>query len=250
MLLTWCVLAGLILLLAPRNLTNRFQFAFARIFYWPLAFGRNLSHSARIRKPLGEVVPRSEYIRLQNHLANLEARLAQAQKKIDRLSGLRNRLPLEGAGLMVADIITASIDKRDCHLIINRGSEDGLAAGQFVLADNSVIGTISDVSNRTARVRLFTDPSANIAVQIAGAERYMRGAGGRFAVIPMVRQKAKTGMEVLACKKPGFLPAPMIIAKVVESQRDESALLWNIVVEPVCDIEKLTDVAVIVMNPQ
>jgi len=29
----------------------------------------------------------------------------------------------------------------------------------------------------------------------------------------------------------------------------ESPLLWDITVEPVCDIETLSDVAVIVMNP-
>jgi hypothetical protein len=31
---------------------------------------------------------------------------------------------------------------------------------------------------------------------------------------------------------------------------DENPVLWDITVKPACDIEKITDVAVIVMNPE
>jgi hypothetical protein len=43
----------------------------------------------------------------------------------------------------------------------------------------------------------------------------------------------------------------MIIGKVAECKRDdENPSLWDITVEPACDIERLNDVAVIVMNQQ
>ncbi|MHC4735435.1 MAG: hypothetical protein ACYTDW_13395, partial [Planctomycetota bacterium] len=47
MLFTWLMLTGLILLFAPQNLTNDLQFAFARIFRWPLTIGKNISLYAR-----------------------------------------------------------------------------------------------------------------------------------------------------------------------------------------------------------
>ena len=153
---------------------------------------------------------------------------------------------------MPAGVITAAIDKLRSELIIDRGQNDGLARDQFVLADNSIIGTISDVDSRTARVRLFTDSASNMAVKIGklNIERIMQGSGDNVARIEMIKHKVKIGSEIMAGKKPGFLDNPMIAGRVARCKRNaESPLLWDITVEPVCDIERLNDVTVIVMNP-
>jgi len=256
MLFTWFILAGFILLFTPQKLTNKFQFAFARIFSWPLSIGRNISLSARTQQPLTDVVSRREYNKLQNHLTNVMKDLLQKQRKIKKLSGLYDRLHgLEGAKLMVADVITASIDGPQNELIINRGKNDGLAQGQFVLGDNSIVGTISDVASRTARVRLITDYTSKIAVKIAelNVDRLMQGNGNSSAKVQMlsIKHKIKTGDIVYASKKPGLLDTPMIIGTVAQCKRDdENPSLWDITVKPACDIETLSDVAVVVMNPQ
>jgi rod shape-determining protein MreC len=159
---------------------------------------------------------------------------------------------LEGANLLSADVITAAIDKLRSELIVDRGQKDGLARGQFVLADNSVIGTISDVDSRTARVRLFTDSASNMAVKIGklNVERVMKGGGDNLAMIGMIKNKAKIGSEIMASKKPGFLDTPIIAGRVARCERNtKSPLLWDITVEPVCDIERINSVTVIVLNP-
>ena len=256
MLFTWFMLGGFIFLFAPQNLTNKFQFAFARIFRWPLSIGRNISLSARAQKPLTGTIKRQEHNQLQNYFANLTEELLQKHKKVEKLSGLRDRLyALEGAKLMLADVITASIDGSHSKLIINRGENDGLSKGQFVLSDNSIIGTISDVSPRTAKVKLITDPTSRIAVKIAGlnASRLMQGNGKSSAKVQLLstKHKIKIGNNVYACKKPGFLDAPMKIGTVALCKRaDENPLLWDIKVKPACDIERLNDITVIIMNPQ
>ncbi len=255
MLITWFMLAGFIFLFAPQKLTNKFQFAFARIFRWPLSIGRNVSLSARMEQPLTNVVSRSEYSQLQNHLANVIEQRDQEHKKVEKLSGLRDRFVLEGARFVLADVITASIDGSRGELIINRGQDDGLAEDQFVLGNNSIIGTISDVSSRTAQVRLITDSTSRIAVKIAelNASWVMQGAGNNSAKVQLlsIKHKVKTGDVVCARKKPGFLDAPMIVGRVAECERDdENPSLWDITVEPVCDLKRLSNIAVIIMNLQ
>lgn len=243
------MLAGFIFLLGPQNLTNKFQFAFARIFRWPLSIGRTITLSARTQPQLTDVVSRRKYDQLQNYLANLTEELNNERQKVEELSKLRNRRPLEGAGLMLADVITASSD----GLIINRGGDDGLQKGQFVLGDNSIIGTISDVSPRTARVELITETTSNIAVEIGGLKAVIRGDGKNSAKVQLVstKHKIKIGDDVFARKKPGLLDAPMIIGTVTQCKTaDENPLLWDITVKPACDIKKLTEAAVIIMNPQ
>jgi rod shape-determining protein MreC len=256
MLFTWFILAGFIFLLTPQKLANKFQFAFARIFSWPLSIGRNISLSARAQNPPADVVSRREYNKLQNHLTNVIEDLLLKQQKLEKLSGLYDRLyALEGANLMVADVITASINGSRNELIINRGKMDGLAEGQFVLGDNSIIGTISNVSSHTARVKLITDSTSTITVKIAelNVDRLMQGKDNNSAKVQLlsIKHKIKTGDIIYASKKPGFLDAPMIIATVAQCKRDDdNPSLWDITVKPACDVERLSDVAVIVMNPR
>ena len=253
MLFTCFMLGGFILFFMPQHLTNKLQFGFARGFHLPLGLGRNISLSTGIERSVSSVVGYGVYNRLENHLANVMEQLYQEHQLVEVLSGLRGRFPLEGANLVCADVITASISGECSELIINRGANDGMAKGQFVLSDNSIIGTISDVSPRTAQVKLFTDPASKIAVKIEqlDTDRLIHGNGNDSAKIKLLstKYKVRTGDKVLACKKPGFLDVPMIIGKVVACERDnESPSLWDITVRPVCDIERINRVSVLIMN--
>ena len=253
MLFTWFILSGFIFLFAPQNLTNKFQLAFARIFHWPLSIGRSISLSAHTQQSPTEVVSRSKYNKLRNHLANVTQWLHQERQKVEKLSGLRDRSVWKGVNFVSADIITFSDGSN--RLIINRGENDGLSKGQFVLGDYGIIGTISGVAPRMAQVRLVTDPSSKIPVKIAGLNinRVMQGSGNNAAKVKLLsrKHKIKIGDVVCACKKPGFLDIPMIVGTVAQCEEDnENPLLWDITVKPACDIEKLNSVAVVVMNPQ
>jgi len=256
MLFAWFILGGFILLFTPQSVTNKFQFAFANIFRWPLSIGRGISLSVSMRPATGGLTNplgtrENQY---QNHIANLQEQLRQEHRKLEELSGLRSRFAFEGAAFVLADISRTVTDGSHAELFINRGENDGLAKGQFVMADNSIIGTISDISPRMAKVRLITDSDSKIEVKIAGANRLMEGIGNNSAKIRQLlrkKHKVKIGDNVFAIKKPGLLDAPMITAKVARCERDdENPLGWDITVEPACEIETIKDVAVIVMNPQ
>jgi len=161
MLFSWFMLAGFILLLVPAHITNRFQFAFARIFRWPLSIGRTFSLSAA-RPGLTDT---SDYSAYNNYIANLEKWLESERRKVEQLSGLRQRFPLKDAKFVFADLTTGP-DGSQSGFFINRGKNDGLEKGQFVLGANSIIGTIYDVSSHSARVKLITDRECKIAVEI------------------------------------------------------------------------------------
>lgn len=254
MLFTWLMLTGLIFLLAPQGFTNRFQFAFARIFRWPLSIGRSIPLLVRSQSPPGDGIGEAQ-IRYRNYTANLEEQLRQQQRKVEQLSGLRNRFgSLEGAGLVPADVIKRTLGGPRNEMLINRGGADGIGPGMFVLADNGIIGTICDVGARTSRVALFTDAAFAIPVRVGRLELDMllRGAGNGRAKIKLVPVSRRLGVgdKVFAKQKPGFLDAPMIIGTVERCRPDDdNATLWDITVRPVCDMQGVSSVAVIVMNP-
>ena len=214
--------------------------------------GRNISLTARMQ-PVN-VVSRREYNQLQNHLANVIKQRNQAYEEIKKLSGLSSKFPLGSAKLVLAGIIRASIDKSYNEFSIDRGANQGLAKGQFILGDNSIIGTISDVSAQGAKVKLITNTTSTIPVTIAqsNVSGLMEGAGSNSAKIPLIplKHRIKVGDIVYALKEPGLLDAPIIIGRIDECKKDDGdPLLWDITVVPVCDIERLKEVAVIIMNP-
>jgi rod shape-determining protein MreC len=252
-------LTGLIFLFAPQKVTSKFQFAYVRIFCWPLSIGRDISLSAygfmASAEGSEDVVSRVRYNKLHNRLANVTEWLKQERQKVEALSGLRNRTVWQGVKFVLADIITSTIDGLHSELIINRGKEDGLAVGQYVLANESVIGTICKADGRTARVRLITDPASQIAVKIEGLnkDRILQGTGNNSAEVKLLPMKYRVEVDevVYAQKKPGFLSTPIIVGTVAQCESNkDNPLLWDIAVKPACDIENLTEVSVIVMNPQ
>lgn len=254
------MLTGLIFLFAPQRITHKFQFAFVRVFCLPLSIGRDISLSASGLMASAEgatkdVVSRVRYDKLHNRLANVTEWLKQERQKVETLSGLRDRPVWKGVNFVLADIITSTVDGLHGELIISRGKEDGLAENQFVLANESIIGIICKVDNRTATVRLITDPASQIAVKIDRLSKdvILQGTGGDSAKVKLLPTKYRIEINevVYAQKKPGFLSTPVIVGTVTQCESSrENPLLWDITVKPACEIANLTEVAVIVMNPR
>jgi hypothetical protein len=253
MLLVWLTLAGGILLLTPQKITVKFQGAFTHAFRFPLRLGRSITLSARMPDTAAYTSARTAE-QYENHIANLAAELEQKNRQIEALADIRYRQHgLAGAALVMADVITANMVGSRNELLINRGQNDGLQVGQFVLGENCIIGTVSYVWARQAKVKLITDSSSRLAVTTAVLQKpvWMFGAGNGQAVIRWAKVKPAIGEQVLAQKYPGFLDCPMIAGRVSECKRNgQNALLWDIMVRPGCDVAMLPSVTVIVTNPE
>jgi cell shape-determining protein MreC len=249
------MLAGLILLIAPQSITNKFQFAFTRIFRWPIKVGNNISLATSQQEPFIGQSNRSED-QYRNKIDFLQQELKQAYQKIEELSGVRNRFPLTKGNLALTDIIKKTINNSEGKLIVNRGQADGLKVGQFVMEDFCIIGKISYVDADAARVKLFTDKTSSFAITIGDSNvpRLLKGIGNNQAKIipqiPVNKNKISIGDKVRVQKTPGLLNVPMIAGIVTKCERDDrEPSVWDITVRPACDITKIDEVTVIIMNP-
>jgi rod shape-determining protein MreC len=259
MLFTWCLLGGLICMFAPVSLTSKLQLAYTYVFSWPLQAGHSLSVASATFSPLRDInsdagaeVATAERQRLMNHIANLEAQLKEARQEIEQISGVRAVPQWERMRFLQADITLPS--RTGDVLYINRGQQDGVAVGQYVMGDMSVIGVISDVSPKRAKVKLITDPTSQIPVTIGESEmaRVMKGELGNVAKIPYVSalHPVSKGTKVVAKKMPGRLDVPIIAGQVKQCRIDpEDPSVLDITVEPVCEITGLTSVVVILSSP-
>ncbi len=245
------------MLFAPGRITGTLNSAFLGLFGWcmniDMSHDRPAAGNPQIN--LDDYVPRSEYNKLLTEYDNLVADLIEMQNKYETLSGMASDLPAVGAGLLIADVIKCDITAGRHEMIINKGSDDGIAENQYVLGGSSVIGTILRAYEKTARVRLITDPASAIPVKISaqGNPPYinavMTGKALPYAVIANVPKKYKVAenYRVYAEKKPGLLDVRRITGRVAKCMPDEnSPLLWDIRVAPACDFKRLSQVGVII----
>ena len=261
MLCAWGTLLGLIFLFAvPPRACSRLQLTYASVFRWPLAMGRSATLAARRPVPTGGASSREQeklLSQLQTKIANMEARLQDVQLRNEQLAKLRDKSGWENIELRQASILPMA-DAAPTQLFINRGSQDGVAKGQFAVSmggpddveEGSVIGTVSDVTARTAKIRLITDEASQIFVSVGSltARGNMKGQGDGTARITMIERDntIHKGDPVYAQRLPG-LDVPVIVARVAGCQVDtDNPLFWDIRVEPIWDVAALNDVVVAV----
>jgi rod shape-determining protein MreC len=254
-LFTCLAILGLALLFVPQTATSKLQFAFVHVFSRPLGICRSLTRAAFSQQSSSEFVDKRQYLKLRNHLANNIQWLHQERQNVAKLSGLRSRSLWEGVCFVLADIIVDSTDLSQNELIINRGRDDGLTQGQFVICDHSVIGIVTDLDQRMACVQLLGDPRSKVAVKIGdlGLQGIMQGNGNGSASIELIpkEHRIEKGDIVYVQKKPGFLEVPMIAGTVTQCEPDdENPLLWKIAVEPASNAKDVKSVTVITMNSQ
>jgi len=106
-------------------------------------------------------------------LKQQNARLMQWQTVARKLQAeniaLQNLLGVvhdKNANYVSARVIAGSGGAFANMLIVNAGEIDGVRKGQVVISDRGIIGRISGVSNRSARVLLITDINSRIPVLI------------------------------------------------------------------------------------
>jgi rod shape-determining protein MreC len=132
---------------------------------------------ALLSRPFWPGSAQSEWLRSAQQLSD-QARLSQLELDNRRLRGL---LDLDrGRGAAVA----APVISRDPggwwqQLELGKGSLDGLAAGDAVLAPGGLIGRLASVTPTTARVALLTNASSRLGVWVGRTQRHglLVGAG-------------------------------------------------------------------------
>jgi len=252
---------GLLLLLLPQSFTSRMNFLFARIFSPVLSAGRASQKVFHPSSPTEESIPRGEYEELWKAYENLHADLMTLHSDYEKLARFRKGLPKPGPGLVLAKVINVSISPFDHKLFIDKGSSDGIQAGEYVTCENrnSIIGTVSELSESAATVRLLTDPRHKIEVGVwrEGKKAFivkgqLEGSGKVLAGISLISRDhdIRTGDIVYAAAVAPRLETPRIIGEVFQVKPDDNEpLLWDIAVKPISDLAALTDVAVIITSP-
>lgn len=104
------------------------------------------------------------------------------------------------------------------YLLVEGGSAAGLTKDQPVLTQQGLIGRISEVGQRTARVLLLTDINSRVPVTIAGTDGQAILAGNNTQMLEVTRLAQQTlvkvGDRLLTSGQGGIFPAGIAVAEI------------------------------------
>ncbi|MBU0751621.1 MAG: rod shape-determining protein MreC [Gammaproteobacteria bacterium] len=183
-------------------------------------------------------VLRTRSLATANQLLRQE-HLEQENRRLRALLDMKERQPVEGR---VGEIIYAARDPFSRRVIMDKGLQAGVAAGQAVIDDLGVIGQVTRVFPLTAEVTLLTDKDQAIPVQVQrnGLRAVAAGAGAGSIELRFLAANAEVqvGDILVTSGLDGIYLPGLPVAKIIHIDRDNSYAFARIHCEPIAGVER------------
>jgi len=195
----------------------------------------------------------AELARLRATAARLEAAAVQRDDvraenaELRSLLGMRDRLEVPTAGARVLGTVPGDPGS---SVLVDAGSDDGLAPDMTVVDDRGVVGRLVVVTAEHARVELITSPRARYAARVVAgrhaARMRGRGDGGLQLELDDPHADVPKGTPVVTRTFEGStVPDGLLIGTIAGSAADRYRA-----VRPAADLDALDVVQVLVGSPQ
>lgn len=211
-----------------------------RIAYLPVDAGMDLGdYFSSLRTLKGE----NENLRgRQLATANLLLRqehLEEENRRLRALLDMKERQPAEGR---VAEILYAARDPFTRRVIVDKGSQVGVEAGQAVIDELGVLGQVTRAYPLTSEVTLLTDKEQVIPVEVqrSGLRAVLAGAGAGAMELRFLATNAdvQPGDILVTSGLDGVYLPGLPVARVANIDRDNSFSFARIACEPIAGVER------------
>lgn len=180
--------------------------------------------------------------RKQLDTANLLLRqrhLEDENKRLRALLDMRARHPVDGR---IAEILYTARDPFSRRVIIDKGLQHGIEAGQAVVDDVGVIGQVTRVFPLMAEVSLLTDKEQAIPVQVErnGLRAVLAGAGVGEMELRFLAANAEiqVGDVLVTSGLDGVYLPGLPVARISKIDRDTSYAFARITCTPLAGVER------------
>jgi rod shape-determining protein MreC len=207
---------------------------------------------------------RADAIRLQRESETLRQQYARARLAEQENARLRSLLQFrsgprfpEGFDGVAAEVIYRPPGAYAQAIVIAAGRDDGIRVDDPVVTARGLVGTVSRVDTRTARVTLLSDDQSAVSATVLGSEAagiVRRGQGPR-APLTLVRVPKEAVVHVgdtvvtagwRSRRFSSLYPPGILIGNVTSVGRADTDLFTQVQVEPFADLSSLEAVLVLV----
>jgi rod shape-determining protein MreC len=212
----------------------------------------------------GLVGARSEAERLKKENEALRQQYVRARLAEQENARLRSLLRFrsgprfpEGFEGVAAEVIYRPPGAYAQAIVVAAGREDGVRVDDPVVTASGLVGTVSRVGSRTARVTLLTDDQSAVSATVLGTEAagiVRRGQGPR-APLRLVRVPKEAVVHVgdtvvtagwRSRRFSSLYPQGIMIGRVTSVGRTDTDLFTQVQLEPFADFSSLEAVLVLV----
>ncbi|MBQ9294904.1 MAG: rod shape-determining protein MreC [Bacteroidaceae bacterium] len=203
-----------------------------------------------LRMPAENAALAQRNIALQQQLDVMRHELALAKVDSSHTQKMQTEV-LEGTTLIPAQIVDNSVRKRDNMLVINAGSDDGVAPEMGVVSGTGVVGIVSAVTPHYALVMSILNSHSSISCRLRGTEYfgYLKWKGGKplRAYMDDVPRHAqiKKGDVVETSGFSSVFPAGIFLGKVAEINNSSDGLAFELEILLSTDLANIRHVNVI-----
>ena len=218
-----------------------------QLAYRPVEFaggaGKYFSSLATLQTENAEL--RDRQLATANRLLRQE-NLELENRRLRELLDMRDRQQTQG---QVADVLYAARDPFSRRIIIDKGMQNDISAGQVVVDDVGVVGQITRVFPLISEVTLLTDKNQAIPVQVQrnGLRAVLSGAGSGQMELRFLAANAEVepGDILVTSGLDGVYLPGLPVAKVDKIDRDAAYTFARILCEPIAGVERHGQVLVL-----
>ncbi|MFN2146807.1 MAG: rod shape-determining protein MreC [Anaerolineales bacterium] len=209
---------------------------------------RDLLSSPRDIAALQQEINRleAENARLEQEIISLREQASEAEV----LSALLNYARSQPENrYLAANVIGRDVSPFIRSVLINQGSDSGLAKGMPVVTARGLVGRVVEVFAGYSRVELITDPdtAVNVRFQTARTEGILTAELNGELVVDLIDLNAELtqGELVLTSGLGGKYPPNIPVGQVVSIRRRDFDLFQTATIQPSVDFDALNIVLVI-----
>lgn len=189
---------------------------------------------------------RMKQLRAAPELLQLDA-LKEENNQLRRVLEARERLPRKS---IFAEILYAARDPFSRKVVIDKGSQSGIQAGEPVIDDVGVIGQVTRVYLLMSEVTLLSDKDQAIPLQVlrTGLRAIAYGgAGGGMLDLRFMPANAdiRNGDVLVTSGIDGTYPPGLPVAKVARIERDAAYAFARIKLQPTAGVDRYRQVLVL-----
>lgn len=176
--------------------------------------------------------------------------LATENAQLRQLAELKDKTPTKS---IMAEILYDARDEVTRKIILNKGSQHGLALSQPVIDERGVIGQVTRVFPLTAEVTLLTDKNQAIPVQVErnGLRSVINGRGRSPYMEMRVTTNAdvKLGDILVTSGIDGVYPEGLQVAKVALVENKATTTFETVMCAPTAAIDQHKQFLVLLVDP-
>ncbi len=213
----------------------------------PADFVRNASNyfASLVRLQIENKELKSKQLLGAERLLRLD-QIEQENRHLRALLEARERQPVKS---VVAEIMYSAKDPFSRKVILDKGAQAGIEAGQAVVDDVGVIGQITRVFPMQAELTLLTDKDQAIPVTIvrSGLRAVLFGSGNGLMELRYLAANAdvQPGDRIVTSGLDGVFLAGLPVATVARVDRDQAQTFARIPCLPAAGVEQFSHVLVL-----